>query len=230
MINKRADFNGEHQEKSDRSDENSSMMKTLSINELIGRQPKELTHVDQLFVELATGLCLSILERHFDIKLPDGCPKASLAPTDVFEALSNGPFDILAQYLDSLEDPEQRNRIAEIALGQPSQQDLSPADKVITIDVHELGKQLVKEAEHLCDSLDDRPVIHLLATELQHRAAEMSYTPVPRFCLIDSKYGQLRASGIFSASHALASQGYIEPARKLIQGLYDVNPRPILEL
>lgn len=230
MIKQRADCNDEVQVKNERNDENHCMVKSLGINDLIGRQFKEQTHIDQLFVQLSTGLCLSIIERHFDIKLPDGCPKASLVPVDVFEALTHGPFGILAQYLDSLEDPDQRNRIAEIALGPPVQQHLSPVEHEIMIDVHELGKQLVKEAEYLCDALDDRPIIHLLATELQHKASEMWYTPVPRFCLIDSKYGKLRASGIFSASHALASQGYIEPAKRLIQGLYDVNPRPILDV
>jgi hypothetical protein len=230
VINKRTDFKGGHQVKNDQNDENHNTVKSFGINDLIGRQLKEPTHIDQLFVELSTGLTLSILERHFDINLPDGCPKASLAPLDVFEALSSGPFGILSQYLDSLADPDERNRLAEIALGPPMQQHFSPIEKELTIDVHELGRQLVKEAEYLCDALDDRPIIHLLATELQHKASEMWYTPPPRFCLIDSKYGNLRASGIFSASHALASQGYIEPAKRLIQGLYDINPRPILEV
>ena len=74
MINKRTDFKGVHQVKNDQNDENHDTVKSFGINDLIGRQLKEPTHIDQLFVELSTGLTLSILERHFDINLPDGCP------------------------------------------------------------------------------------------------------------------------------------------------------------
>lgn len=198
-------------------------MGLMQLGDLLERPQQEATRIDQAFVELAGRICFSVLEREFATTLPSSYPNVSLEPSDLLSELTTGFFSVFYDY-QGAEDDAARSRIASTALGPPEPPELLPREVIVNVDGQALGAELVIVAEHLCSELLDRPIIHLLATELQFKASDIWNTPIPAFCVIDSKYGQLRASGIFSASHALAFHGDLPGSNRLLSGLYQPNP------
>ncbi|MBU2952300.1 hypothetical protein [Marinobacter sp. F3R08] len=205
-------------------------MDSVDLAEIFNRQFEETTKIDQAFVELAIEVCFSVLVRDFDVSIPSSYPVADLDHDSLLSRFSTGKFRLLKDYIENLDDKSARNAIASEALGPPEKSNLLPTRCIVGVEAHKLGRRIVLEAEQFCLDTDDLPITHILATELQSIAAELWHTPIPRFCVIDSKYGELRGSGIFSASHALAQQEFIEPARGLLQGLWQENPRQILTI
>ncbi len=205
-------------------------MTAVDLAEIYNRQFEETTKIDQAFVELAIEVCFAVLVRDFGVSVPSSYPVGNLDHDALLERFRQGKFKLLTDYIDNLHDKSARNAIASEALGPPEKDDFLPTPCVIEIEAHKLGRRIVLEAEQFCLDADDLPITHILATELQSIASELWHTPIPRFCVIDSKYGELRGSGIFSASHALAQQEFIEPAKGLLNGLWQRNPRPILDV
>ena len=205
-------------------------MDSVDLSKILARSFEETTRIDQAFVELAVSFCLSVLDRDFNIALPSSYPIIDLDSPALMDKLSSGVFDRLRDYAELIEDASKRNEIAGELLGSPVRDGLLPRRHIIQVDTQEWGRRIVLEAEQFCLEMDDSPITHILATEIQTICTECWDTPIPKFCVIDSKYGQLRGSGIFSASHSLAGQGFFEPARGLMQGLWESNPRPTLEL
>jgi hypothetical protein len=205
-------------------------MAAVDLAEIYNRQFEESTKIDQAFVQLATEVCFAVLARDFGVSIPSSYPVVDLDHDALLDRFSDGHFSLLRDYINNLHDKSARNAIASEALGPPEKNDFIPTPCVVEVEAHKLGRRIVLEAEQFCLDADDLPITHILATELQSIASELWYTPIPRFCVIDSKYGELRGSGIFSASHALAQQDFIEPAKGLIEGLWQKNPRQILDV